>query len=316
MKINDTKKSNVFLWAEKYRPTTVEDILLPSKFKTFFNKIIKDGEMPNLLLASSTAGSGKSSLAKALCRDMNYHYQYINVSSESGIDTLRSQIKNFATVKTLDGKPKVVIMDEFDGATPQLQAGLRAFIEEFHKTCRFIFTCNYISKIIKPLQEGRVMVFDFDMSTAEIQKEMKPKVFKRVIEILEQENVDYNKATIAKIVDAYYPNIRSILSLLQKYSAINGIIDENVFNVEKLETEFFDLILNKKFEQARKYIIEKNTDYGEIYSKLYNGLIPLLPAENKPQAIILIADYQYKHAFAIDPEITFAALLIELMAIL
>jgi len=314
MKPNTTKKKNIYLWPEKWRPKTVKDVLLPKQYKKFFNKIVKSKELPNLLLHSSTPGAGKTTIAKCLCNDLNMEYLYINISSESGIDTLRSQIQNFAATQSFDRREKAVIMDEFDGASQQLQQGMRAFIEEFHKTCRFIFTCNYVNKIIPALREGRVMVFDFDMSDEKISNEMMPTIFTRMTEILDVEGVDYEKKTVAKLVKQNYPNNRKVLSLLQKYSEMNGIIDENIFNTQTVDKEFYDLILNKKLTDARKYVMEKSYNYDDLFTKLFHEFIPLLENGNRGQGILDIAEYMHRHSFSIDPEINFTALLVELMS--
>jgi replication factor C small subunit len=159
------------------------------------------------------------------------------------------------------------------------------------------------------------MVFNFDMINSEVSKEMKPKVFERIMFILDNEKIQYDKKTIAKLVDMYYPNIRKIISLIQKYSSMNGVIDSNVFSVENIDNEFFNMILEKEFELARKYVIEKSFNYDEIYTKMYKQFVPLLPNDKKPNAIIHIGDYMHKHSFSIDPEINFACLLLELMSL-
>jgi len=184
------KKAAKYLWVEKFRPESIKEMILPLKFKRFFNKVVKDGQLPNLLLASSTPGSGKTTLAKALCTEIDADFIYINISSESGIDTLRTTIREFASTKSFNRRPKVVILDEMDGASAQLQAGLRGFIEEFHSHCRFVMTCNYVSKIIQPLREGRIMEFDFNISDAKTAAEIKPKQVKRLQQICKFEGIE------------------------------------------------------------------------------------------------------------------------------
>ena len=305
-----------WLWVERYRPQTLNDIILPSKYKNFFSKVVKDGSMPNILLSSSNPGSGKTTLAKALPRDLGIKPLYLNISSESGIDTLRSVIKRHASTAGIKGKHKVVIMDEADGATPQLQAGLRAFIEEFHNTCRFILTCNYVSKIIQPLREGRIMEFDFNMTDKKMIDELKPKMVKRLIGILKFEKVEYDVETLEKIVDTYYPNVRRMLSVMQKYSQMNGIIDGNIFNFEGVDEEFYDFILDKNFTAARQFVLDRAYNYEELYTKLYKELVPKLDRSLQAQAIITINEHQYQHACVIDQEINFAACVLELMSLL
>jgi len=309
------KKEASYIWVEKYRPQTVKSTLLPVGFKKAFNKIIADGECPNMLLYSSTPGSGKTTIAKAIARDLGIKPLYINVSAKSGIDTLRSDIERHATTMALKGNHKIVILDEFDYATPQLQAGLRAFIEQYAKTCRFIITCNFISKIITPLREGRMMEFDFNMTDKKLAVQMKPKIVKRLETILSNEEVEHAPGILGKLVDAHYPSIRKMLSILQKYNLRNGVIDENIFNTNELDDEFYDMILQNKLTDARKYVIERSFNYEELYIGLFRNFIPLLEPGKRAEAYIIIADYQYKHVFAIDPEITFTACLVEIMGI-
>tara|TARA_R110001606_G_scaffold78194_4_gene180748 strand:- start:384 stop:1328 length:945 start_codon:yes stop_codon:yes gene_type:complete len=304
-----------WIWVEKYRPQTVDDIILPSKYKNFFSNVIENGTMPNILLSSSNPGSGKTTLAKALARDLGIKPLYLNISSEGGIDTLRSVIKRHASTAGIKGKHKIVIMDEADGATPQLQAGLRAFIEEFHNTCRFILTCNYVSKIIQPLREGRIMEFDFNMTDKKMIVEMKPKMVKRLVGILKHEKVEYDINTVQKIVDTYFPNVRRMLSMMQKYSQMNGIIDDNIFNSEGIDSEFYEFILDKDFTNARQFVLDRAYNYEELFTKLYKEFVPKLDRASQAQAIITINEHQYQHSFVPDPEINFAACMLELMSL-
>lgn len=312
MKENKTKRYNKLIWCELYRPQTVEDILMPKDLKKQFLKMVKQQSIPNLLLYSSGPGVGKTTLAKALCRDLSADYKYINVSSESGIDTLRSKIQKFASTKSFSGGQKVVIMDEFDGASKNLQQGLRAAIEEFHKVCRFIFTCNYITQIIGPLK-SRCQEFDMNyMDTTSI-KELKPEIEDRITKILKHKGIDYDIKTVKKLIDTKYPDIRKTIQLCQQYSNINGSIDKDILTFEKVDEEFYDLLLRKKFNPARRYVIEKNYDYTEMYTNLYKEFVPKLDKPMQPQVILVLAQYQHWHASVADPEINFAACLVELL---
>ena len=312
MQENKVKKYNKFLWVETFRPQTVKDILMPNNIKKQFIKMVKQKSIPNLLLYSSGPGVGKTTLAKALCKDLNADYKYINVSKDSGIDTLRVNIQKFASTKSFSGGQKIVIMDEFDGASKNLQQALRAAIEEFHKVCRFIFTCNYITQIIEPLK-SRCQEFDMNYTDSNSLKELKPEIEKRITDILNFKKIEYDVDVIKKLIDVKYPDIRKTIQLCQQYSNTNGIIDNNIFNFEKLDEEFYDYLLKKQFNKARKYVIEKNYDYTEMYSNLYKEFIPKLEKSIQPQAILVIAQYQYWHTNVVDPEINFAACLIELM---
>tara|TARA_R110001606_G_scaffold134259_3_gene270624 strand:- start:924 stop:1868 length:945 start_codon:yes stop_codon:yes gene_type:complete len=311
------KKSTDFLWVEKYRPQQVKHVVLPKHFKTFFNKVISGGEIPNLLLYSSTPGAGKTTIAKAICNDIGADSIYINISSESGIDTLRSTIQQFASTKSFNQAPKVVIMDEADGASPQLQAGLRAFIEEFHSHCRFILTCNYISKIIEPLREGRIMEFDFNMNTPKDVAELKPKMCKHLVNVCKAEEIEADPKILSQLVESAYPNMRKMIATLQKASTMYGIIDNNTITLSKVDTKLYDLILGRKFTEAIKLIIESKYDMAELYPAFYRDLVPRVDDKGKQAQIILIlADYQHRHATAIDPEITLAACLLEIIGVI
>jgi len=310
------KSKAAFLWVEKFRPTKIDDMILPADFKAFFKKTVESGEIPNMLLESSTPGSGKTSIAKAICAELDADYIYINVSSESGIDTLRTQIKQFASTKSFTRKPKIVIMDEADGATPQLQAGLRAFIEQFHASCRFILTCNYISKIIEPLREGRMMVFNFNMKDEKYVTEMKPKIKKRLEQILKFEKVEYDSEAINTIIDSHYPNMRKMICLLQKCASLHGSINSNIFKIDEVDDELYQLILAKKFTDARAYVTQHSYNYSELYGKLFEHLVPLLPKMVQGQNTITIAEYEYRTGFSTQPELQFAACILEIMSTL
>lgn len=311
------KKASKFIWFEKFRPESVKDAVLPLKFQRFFNNIVKTGEIPNLLLYSSTPGSGKTTIAKALCTDVDADYIYINISSESGIDTLRSTIMDFASTKSFNKKPKVVIMDEADGASPTLQKALRGFIEEFHSHCRFILTCNYITKIIPALREGRLMEFDFNMNDSKSVEQVKPKQVKRLEMICKFENIDYKINVLEKLVDESYPNMRRMISVIQKAASMYGTIDEQIFSNMGISTELYNLILNKKFTAARKFIIEASYNYDELFPSLYREMVTMIDDKQKQaEIILLLAEYQHKHSTAIDPELNFSACMLEIIGCL
>ena len=309
------KKLDQFLWVEKYRPTTVSDTLLPKTMKMFFTKTLKKGEIPNLLFYSSNPGVGKTTIAKALCEELDIDYLYINTSSKSGIDTLRTDIEKYASVKSLSSSTKVVILDEFDGASINLQQGLRASIERFHNSCRFIFTANYITKMIEPLK-SRCQIVDFNMMSKSVQNEMIPKISVRLKNILKFEKVDFNPETIDKVVSLYYPDIRSMLQLLQQYSTTYGNIDNNIFEYQKIDDEFYNYILQKDLTNARKYLIERSYNYDELFRELFDHFVPKLERTSRAQAILTIAEYMYKNSFVVDKEINATAMLLELIGLL
>ena len=307
------KSLEKFMWVEKYRPESIENVILPNDFKKYFESVIEDGETGNLLLYSSTPGSGKTSVARAIARDLGVKPFYINISNEGGIDVLRTDVSKYASIKTLDGKPKIVIMDEFDGASRNLQDALRADIEKFSNSCRFIMVCNYITKIIDPLKEGRTQVFDFNMTENSVKNEMYPKIYNRLTGILKNENVEYDGDTVQELIKRYFPNIRKMISLLQKYSKINGMIDNQIFKYTVIDDEYLTLIQEGELTKARTYALDKNFDFDEMYTVLFRKFVPLLEKDSQPQAILVIADYMHQSATAIDKEITYTACLIELM---
>lgn len=313
--MNFKKQLKFSLWTFKYQPQIVSHMVLPARLKTFFLNVVKEGEIPNLLLYSSSPGVGKSTIAKALCEEINAEYLYINISKDRGIDTLRSRIDKFASVMTLDNKKKIVIMDEFDGATIELQKAMRASIEEFQDYCRFIFTCNYYTQIKDPIK-SRCQEIDFNFSNEEIQKEMKPKIVQRLKGILKSEKIEFDDEIIELLVDKKYPDIRKMIQLLQDYSKQYGIINKEILKTKKIDEEFYQLILNKKLTAARKYIIEKSYNYDEMYRELFDNLIPILPNKSKGQAILLIAEYMYRNNFVIDKEINFTACMLEIIGVL
>lgn len=310
------KSKAQYLWVEQFRPQRIDDAILPTEFKAFFKSIVESGEIPNLLLESSTPGSGKTSIAKAICTELNADYIYINISSEGGIDTLRSTIKQFASTKSFTRKPKIVIMDEADGASPTLQKALRGFIEEFHAACRFILTCNYVSQIIPALREGRMMEFNFNMKDAQYVEEMKPKIKKRLIQILKFKNVEYEEEAIDGLVEKNYPNMRKMICILQKASSLNGKIDSRISKMSDIDDELFDLILAKKLTEARAFVSSHSYSYADIYSKMFELLVPQLPKAAQAQAILYIAEYEYRTAFSTAPDLQFAACVLEIMGLI
>lgn len=306
-------RADFSLWVEKYRPQKIDHAILPNEYKKFFKKIVKTGDIPNLLLYSSSPGTGKTTIAKALCIEAGVDYLYINASKDTGIDILRTTITKYASGKSLSGKKKVVILDEVDGSSAtSFQAALRAFIEEFHNSCRFILTCNYVNKIISPLR-SRCQEFDFNVTTKELRTELVPKISQRLEKILNTEEVTYSDGVISKLADQLFPDIRKMLSMLQQYSTISGHVDENIFKYESVDEEFYDFILNKQFTKARQFVIDSGYNLDELYTALYRNLVPRLKKEVQGQAVMSIAEWQYRSAFSADKEIPFAAMLLEII---
>jgi replication factor C small subunit len=307
--------SDNFLWVEKYRPQTIEDCILPDATKEVFRGFLQQGEIPNLLLAG-TAGVGKTTVAKALCAEMGTDCYVINGSDEGRfLDTVRNNAKTFASTVSLtsEARHKVIIVDEADNTTPDVQLLLRASIEEFQKNCRFIFTCNYKNKIIAPLH-SRCSVIEFSAKGQE-KKQIAASFFGRVTQILDSENVEYDKRVVAEVVQKYFPDFRRTLNELQRYSS-SGKIDTGILasgndvNISNLATH----LRGKEFTNMKKWVSQNmDNDPITIMRKIYDSLYSYLDPKSIPEAVLIISEYQYKSAFVVDQEINMVAFLTEMM---
>ncbi len=302
-----------YLWVEKYRPSTIDECVLPVRLKKTFNDMIESGESQNLLLSGS-AGCGKTTVAKALCNELETDWMMINCSEDGNIDTLRTRIRSFASTVSLTGSKKVVILDEFDYANPQsMQPALRGFIEEFANNCRFILTCNFKNRIIEPIHSRCTCIhFQFGKKDMNI---MSAQFMQRVKHILDSENMPYEDKIIAKLIVRYSPDFRRIINELQRYS-VAGTIDVGVLaDIENIKID--DLMTSmkeKNFQQVRKWVVDNlDNDQVQIFKKIYNNLSDNLEPQSIPTAILIIAEYQYKAAFVADQEINMTACLTELM---
>tara|TARA_B100000795_G_scaffold99965_1_gene73536 strand:- start:1526 stop:2461 length:936 start_codon:yes stop_codon:yes gene_type:complete len=303
-----------FLWVEEYRPKTIDDCILPQSLKTLFTSFIEKGELSNLLF-SGTAGIGKTTVAKALCQQLNCDWIMINGSEEGGIDVLRNKIKNFASTVSLSGGKKVVILDEADYLNPQsTQPALRGFIEEFHKNCRFILTCNFKNRIIEPLH-SRFSNIEFRIANKDKPK-LASKLFERATYILKEQNVDFEEKVLAELIKKHFPDFRKLINELQRYS-VAGTIDAGILvNVsdENLKT-LVSHLKGKEFGDMRKWVVNNiDNDPVKVFRKIYDGMYESLQPETIPHAVLIIADYQYKSAFVADQEINLVACLTELMS--
>lgn len=306
--------TNEFLWVEKYRPKTVQECVLPAGLTKTFNDIASTGELPNMMF-SGTAGVGKTTVAKALCNMLDLDYIIINGSEEGNIDTLRGKIKQFASTVSLHGSYKVVILDEADYLNPQsTQPALRGFIEEFSNNCRFILTCNFKNRIIEPLH-SRCSVYEFAIPNSE-----KPTIaggmFNRVIHILNNEGVSYDKKVVAELVNRYFPDFRRVINECQRYS-VSGNIDSGILvnlsdqNVSNL----MGYLKTKNFKSMRKWVVDNiDTEPQAIFRTIYDSMSDHLKPQSIPQVVLILADYQYKNAFVADHELNVVACLTEIMA--
>ena len=300
------------LWTEKYRPSTVNDCILPDRLKKPFQEYVNQKNIPNLLLAGG-AGVGKTTVAKAMCQEVGCDYLVINGSDESGIDTFRTKIKTYASSLSLAGGRKVIIIDEADYLNPNsTQPALRNAIEEFASNCSFIFTCNYKNRIIEPLH-SRCAVIDFGFRNGENAK-MASLFFKRIQSVLQSEKIEYEEKVLAELVKKHFPDFRRTLNELQRYSQF-GKIDVGILSqiTDVAIKDVVKFIKDKDFGSIRKWVATNIMDPTTLYRKLYDGLYELLKPQSIPQAVIILADYQYKQAFVADPEINTVACLTELM---
>tara|TARA_B100000035_G_scaffold138544_1_gene118072 strand:- start:1250 stop:2197 length:948 start_codon:yes stop_codon:yes gene_type:complete len=307
--------NNEFLYVEKYRPQKIDDTILPQRLKDTFNEFVKQGEVPNLMLCGS-AGVGKTTIAKALCNELGADYIVINGSDEGRlIDTLRTKIKNFASTVSLSGGSKVVILDEADYiSADSVQPALRNFIEEFSSNCRFIFTCNYKNRIIPPLH-SRTTVIDFSMTPSDKQQ-LAMQFLGRLKEICDTESIKYDERVLVELIMKFFPDFRRCINEVQRYG-VSGEIDSGLLstlNEEKL-TPLIDMIQDKNWKGMRKWVAQNSdNDFNTLYRKLFDALEKRLEPTSIPACVLVIADFQYKGAFAMDSEINFVACLTEIMS--
>ena len=304
-----------FLWVEKYRPRKIEECILPDNIKKTFLDFLDKGEVPNLLLAGP-AGCGKTTVAKALCTELGVDYYVINGSDEGRfLDTVRNNAKNFASTVSLasTAKHKVIIIDEADNTTNDVQLLLRAFIEEFSGNCRFIFTCNYKNKIVEPLH-SRCAVIEFGIKGKERQ-EIAASFFKRVKTILDEESIKYDNKVLVELINKHFPDWRRVLNEIQRYSS-GGAIDAGILATFS-DVKVNNLIQNlkqKNFPEVRKWVVDNlDNDSGVLMRRIYDALYTSLANHSIPAAVLVIAKYQYQIAFVADQEINLLACLTEIM---
>lgn len=305
---------NEFLWVEKYRPKTIEECILPASLKKTFQQIVDTGDMHNMLLTGS-AGLGKTTVARALCNELNLDYLIVNASEEGNIDTLRSKIKQFASSVSLSGGVKVVILDEADYLNAQsTQPALRGFIEEFSSNCRFILTCNFKNRIIEPLH-SRCSVIEFNTTKKQL-SELCALFMKRMQTILETESVEYNNKILAELIMRYAPDWRRVINECQRYSSsgqitsdiLIGLSDQNI-------AALVNNLKGKDFKNMRAWVTNNaDIDSSVIFRRIYDTLYDFASPHSIPAIILILADYQYKAAFVADKELNTVACLTEIMA--
>jgi DNA polymerase III delta prime subunit len=303
------KREHQFIWSEAYRPTRIADCILPQELTDMFTAMADNQDTQNLLL-TGTAGTGKTTVARALCDELGADYMLINGSEESGIDVLRNKIRDYASSVSLNGGSKVVIIDEADYLNiNSTQPALRGFIEEFASTCRFILTCNFPNKIMEAIR-SRMAVIDFKIPTAERPK-MAVRMFKRAEQILEDEGISYDRKVVAEIVNKFFPDYRRVLNELQRH-ATTGSISVGALGQQEDFSELVHALQTKNFKAMREWVTQSPiTSSEDIFTILYTALATKV--ESPAELVVVIAEYAYKNAFVADKELNLSACLADIM---
>ena len=312
MSLFNLDQSKETIWAMKYRPERIVDCVLPKANKAQFLGMLESGKIPNLLLSSTAPGSGKTTVALSLCKQLGYDVLFLNASLDNSIDDIRNTIIGFCSSVSLDSNPKCVLLDESDAMSQAGQAALRGVMEQFSNVS-FILTCNYAQKLIEPIR-SRCAHIEFKINDDE-RKELLKEYLKRVFFILTAEGVEFDKKAVIEFVQRYFPDFRKVLNELQRYSA-TGSIDLGVLSTtaDSKVDGLIKAIKNREFSEARKWIGENAVDYATFYGKLYEEMYPQLDPSTIPPAILLLAKYQHMSATVVDQQLNLTACVLELMA--
>jgi DNA polymerase III delta prime subunit len=299
--------TNEFLYVEKYRPQTVDDLIAPVDVRERIKAWIEtDGQIPNLGFFSNNPGTGKSSIAKSILKDLDADFLFINASKENGIDLVRNKIYIFASNVSFEGRPKIVVLDEADGCSTDLQKGFRAFIEEFSQNCRFILTGNYSNKIIEPIL-NRLIVFDFDVLFNKHSKEIAKQIFDRLCFILDNEKVEYEKDALKPLITTLYPSIRRMINILQESVTDHKLVlNTSLIEAQTKFQNLLDEIKNKRFDKCRALISEINSPTA-FYNFVYKNMDKYFMLESLPHVVILTHHFMNSNVNSRDPDISMAA---------
>ena len=301
-----------FLFVEKYRPNTIEDCILPKGLKDTFLEIVTKGELPNMMFTGS-AGIGKTTVAKALCNELDLDYMMINGSEDGNIDTLRGKIKQFASTVSLHGGQKVVILDEADYLNPQsTQPALRGFIEEFSQNCRFILTCNFKNRIIDPLH-SRCSIYEFNIGNKE---KMAMQFMQRLQFILDSEGIKYENQVLAELIMKYIPDWRRVINECQRYG-MSGTIDTGILVTlsESSVAGLMNDLKSKNFKNMRKWVTDNmDVESSKLFRMVYDNMVEYVMPSSIPQLVLILADYSYKDSFVADHELNVVACMTEIMS--
>lgn len=299
-------------WIERYRPDHVKDVIVPKKYRKFFDDIVTTKDLPNLFLYGKK-GTGKTSMALALIKDLNAQVFEINSSTDGRMDVLKEKLTNWARTKAPNNEPKIIFLDEFDGCSPAFQAGLRKLMEETALKCSYIMTCNFPTKVIDALQEGRTMEFNFNFPEKEDQESMKELIAKRIFGILKYENVDYDPEAVKRLIELKGNSIRTTLSMLQKYVRIHGKIDSKIAAFADVDDKIIDLIKEHNYSAVMDLIDEKGYQDVDVYEFLFERLAPICP--KKGSAILTIGQYESAGATSRLPRVQMACCIVSLCAL-